>query len=251
MCWVFGKCSRGTHLDYSAEFRVQRHEHVRIHNDGEVEELPTYRFDGGDEHDAHNLLVSELLESKGLVCGTIALGAKVIYLNNLEEELLDYDGTQIVMTDELVLFWKSPAVFCQWSLASFEVDGVAYSSAEQFMMAGKARLFGDECSLQAIMNTDNPADQQAIGRRILGYREDVWINNRYPIVLNGTVAKFGQDYDRREVLLNTGSRIIAEASPNDSIWGIGLSATQPDAYQSAKWGQNLLGRALMEAREQL
>ena len=54
----------------------------------------------------------------------------------------------------------------------------------------------------------------------------------------------------RLALTRTGDRRLAEASPHDNLWGIGLSACDPRASSSDSWcGQNLLGQALKHARE--
>ncbi|GAA3480637.1 hypothetical protein GCM10018966_051670 [Streptomyces yanii] len=64
--------------------------------------------------------------------------------------------------------------------------------------------------------------------------------------------KFGQDAGLRAFLLNTGDRVLVEASPLDRIWGIGMAADDPRAEDPARWrGLNLLGFALMEARTRL
>lgn len=65
-------------------------------------------------------------------------------------------------------------------------------------------------------------------------------------------AKFSQNENLKQQLIDTGSRIIAEASPYDKIWGIGLSEDNPMALDSTKWiGQNLLGEVLMTVRRNL
>jgi ribA/ribD-fused uncharacterized protein len=65
-------------------------------------------------------------------------------------------------------------------------------------------------------------------------------------------AKFGADPALRGYLLGTGDRVLVEASPIDSIWGIGLSRDDPDAADPARWrGLNLLGQALMQVRSAL
>lgn len=47
-------------------------------------------------------------------------------------------------------------------------------------------------------------------------------------------------------------QILAEASPYDKVWGIGLSADDPRALVQRKWqGENKLGEALMDVRRQL
>jgi len=66
------------------------------------------------------------------------------------------------------------------------------------------------------------------------------------------MAKFSQHADLKEFLLNTGDRVIVEASPYDRIWGIGMATTDANAENPARWkGLNLLGFALMEVRERL
>jgi len=53
-------------------------------------------------------------------------------------------------------------------------------------------------------------------------------------------------------LLATAGRVLVEASPADRVWGIGLAADDRRAGQPSQWrGLNLLGFALMEARERL
>lgn len=71
-------------------------------------------------------------------------------------------------------------------------------------------------------------------------------------MLAGTVAKFTQHPDLAGVLARTGTQVLVEASPVDRIWGIGRAAGDPDALRPSRWlGLNLLGFALMEARERL
>ena len=70
------------------------------------------------------------------------------------------------------------------------------------------------------------------------------------IVLHGNLAKVSQNEEMRLALTRTGDLRLAEASPHDNMWGIGLSACDPRASFPASWcGQNLLGQALEHARE--
>ena len=53
------------------------------------------------------------------------------------------------------------------------------------------------------------------------------------------------------LLQATGDSVIAEASPKDKIWGIGLTADKASKLPPERWpGENLLGRILMELREE-
>jgi ribA/ribD-fused uncharacterized protein len=140
----------------------------------------------------------------------------------------------------------------QWWPASFTVDGITYSTAEHWMMAGKARLFGDDDGLAAVMAAKSPGAAKAAGRKVRGFHEAVWANARYGLVVAGNVAKFGQHQELANYLRTTGSKVLVEASPFDRIWGVGMGPTNPDVRHPAKWrGLNLLGFALMEVRERL
>ena len=46
-------------------------------------------------------------------------------------------------------------------------------------------------------------------------------------------------------LLSTGTKLLAEASPFDPVWGIGLRADDPEARDPRLWrGKHLLGKTL-------
>ncbi|MCX4819712.1 NADAR family protein [Streptomyces sp. NBC_01142] len=140
----------------------------------------------------------------------------------------------------------------QWWPSPFVVDGVRYATAEHWMMASKARLFGDAEAERAAVDADSPAAAKKAGRLVRGFDETIWKRERLAIVRSGSVHKFGQDPALRGFLLATGDRVLVEASPLDLIWGIGLAADDERAQDPARWrGLNLLGFALMEAREEL
>lgn len=164
-------------------------------------------------------------------------------------------------TLEYLYFWgHQPArdgkinqsCFSQWYAAPFTVDGVVYPTAEHWMMAGKARLFGDSATLAEILSAPGPDKAKSLGRKVRGFTSEAWDQKRCEIVLAGNLAKFGQHASLREFLLSTHSQILVEASPYDAIWGIGLAADDPRAADPRQWrGLNLLGFALMEVRERL
>ncbi|MFG2334566.1 NADAR family protein [Streptomyces sp. NPDC048604] len=146
----------------------------------------------------------------------------------------------------------SASCMSQWWPSPFEVDGIRYATAEHWMMAGKARLFGDAEAERAALEAKSPAAAKKAGRLVRGFDDAVWERERYGIVVAGSVHKFGSDEALRAFLLGTGGRVLVEASPLDRIWGIGLAADDPRAGDPTRWrGLNLLGFALMEARERL
>jgi ribA/ribD-fused uncharacterized protein len=162
---------------------------------------------------------------------------------------------------EWLMFWGhrpnadgSPGTGClsQWWPAAFTVDGTDYASAEHWMMAGKARLFGDAEQERRILAARTPAEAKKLGARVRGFDESTWAGHRFELVVRGNVAKFDQHPALRAYLVGTAHRVLVEASPLDRIWGIGLAADDERAADPARWrGTNLLGFALMEARARL
>lgn len=146
----------------------------------------------------------------------------------------------------------SVSCFSQWFEAPFWHDGVTYPTAEHFMMAEKARLFGDEAALAAVLAAANPGAAKASGRTVKHFDETVWLAHRDEIVLNANRAKFAQNVALATFLLQTGQQVLVEASPVDAIWGIGLAADDERAGDPCRWpGLNLLGFALMQVRAEL
>ena len=139
-----------------------------------------------------------------------------------------------------------------WYLSSFIVAGRSYSSMEQYMMEQKALLFGDTTIAGQIMETDDVARIKELGRLVSGYDDHIWNGVRQIVIYEGLLAKFSQNVELKEQLLATGDAVLAECAVKDRIWGIGLSMTDPDRHNTAKWkGQNLLGYALMMVRRAL
>ncbi|MET8942914.1 NADAR family protein [Streptomyces sp. NPDC004542] len=140
----------------------------------------------------------------------------------------------------------------QWWPSPFVVDGTEYATAEHWMMAGKARLFEDAEAERRVLAAGHPAQAKKAGRLVRGFDEAIWERERFRIVVEGSVHKFSAHDGLREFLLNTGDRVLVEASPVDRVWGIGLTAADEAAADPERWrGLNLLGFALMEARQKL
>jgi ribA/ribD-fused uncharacterized protein len=167
------------------------------------------------------------------------------------------DGRQ----PEYLLFWGhkpagagrvGPGCLSQWWPVMFTVDGLSYASAEHFMMAGKALLFGDAGTAERIRQAPDPAAAKALGREVGGFDEQRRAARRFDVAVAGNLAKFGQHAGLRQFLLGTGDRVLVEASPHDTVWGIGLAAGDERATSPERWrGLNLLGFALMEVRQRL
>jgi len=154
------------------------------------------------------------------------------------------------MAERFTFFWSGP--FSQWALSPFVIDGVTYNCAEQWMMAGKARLFGDTRMEAMIMASPSPRDQKRFGRQVQGFDLTTWKAKAQAIVTEGSMAKYTQNPDYRDKLLATAGTTLVEASPHDRIWGIGLREDDPRAHDRASWpGKNWLGEILTAVRDEL
>ncbi|KAF2445089.1 DUF1768-domain-containing protein [Karstenula rhodostoma CBS 690.94] len=158
--------------------------------------------------------------------------------------------------DGPVYFWKPEqehGYLGQWFRSPWTHEGDTYKTAEMWMMVGKARLFEDEDVAQEILAADNPRKQKALGRKVRDFDEKVWNKNRMRIVEEGNYYKFTISEgggNLRAMLFATGERELVEASPMDRIWGVGF-AEKNAGQNRARWGQNLLGKALMNVRARL
>ncbi|RFU32152.1 hypothetical protein B7463_g4169, partial [Scytalidium lignicola] len=159
-----------------------------------------------------------------------------------------------------IFFWKPHeseyGFLSQWHSSPFQDadKSKTYSSAEQYMMYQKASLFEDHEIGAKILKTTSPKEQKSLGRKVRNFDDDVWKKNRSRIVTEGSYFKFmyslSEDEGLKERLLATRERELIEASPMDRIWGIGFGAQNAES-QKHKWGLNLLGIALMEARKRI
>lgn len=165
------------------------------------------------------------------------------------------------MQPEYLFFWGHTSkredsvgkeCFSQWYRASFSVEGRVFTTAEHFMMAGKARLFNDQETYERILAASTPEEAKHLGKKVRGFDEQHWKEACRSIVVQGNRAKFEQNHALRDFLLSTIDQVLVEASPVDRIWGIGLSGDDPRASNPELWeGPNLLGFALMDVRRAL
>lgn len=162
-----------------------------------------------------------------------------------------------------VYFWKPSEAFgqfSQWYSSKFrDINGVEYRCAEQYMMYQKALLFKDTEIADKILKTNIPAEIKALGRQIKNFDDKIWDKYKFITVVTGNYYKFSQNDELQSILLDTRDKVLAEASPYDTIWGIGIAAVynesifvNPLPNEQDHWkGQNLLGEALMTVRNML
>ncbi len=141
-------------------------------------------------------------------------------------------------------------VFSQWHSTAFEVDGLRFACAEQYMMAAKASLCGDRAIFEQIMASDDPALHKRLGSQIKSFDQDAWDAWRFHIVMTANSAKFGQNPGAARQLRNTAPAMLVEANPRDWNWGNGLQIDDPANADPSQWrGTNYLGRILTLIRQ--
>lgn len=139
-----------------------------------------------------------------------------------------------------------------WYPSPFTLDGLHFTSVEQYMMYRKAITFGDTETAQAILSTDNVGKIKALGRSVPGYSDTVWNGIRQTVVYRALLEKFRQNPVLKDQLLATHPHILAECALQDKIWGIGMTMHDEYRFEPDLWpGQNLLGFTLMMVREEL
>lgn len=163
--------------------------------------------------------------------------------------------------DEIITFWGhqvahnasiTKSCLSQWWQSEFKYSSSRYFCSEQFMMAVKARLFGDKEANEKIMLSNNPKEIKLIGRDIQGFSNEKWDMMKYDVVFRGNYEKFIQNSDLKNYILETGNKLIIEASPVDNIWGVGLDEKDERILNPKHWrGENLLGFALMHVRSEI
>jgi len=204
------------------------------------------------------------------------IGETVEDLPEVERLVMDASERKAAAAN-FTFFWKKDSCFSNWYHSPFkapfpyhllmveasesfmhkiglkqERNTLSFANTEQYMMFCKAILFKDFDIADQILKETNPSEIKKLGRNVKNFLEIAWINNRLDIMVDGCTFKFSQNDILRGQLLATGETTIAEASPVDSIWGIGYAEDHPNAIYPDRWnGLNLLGTALMKVRQRL
>ena len=149
--------------------------------------------------------------------------------------------------------YESYGCFSNWYPAEFDYAGKHFANSEQYMMYHKVSMFGRNDLAEQIMNTSDPKKcKQIAGQKFPEFKHETWESTCYTIVKRGVKAKFRQNIGIMKTLLNTGNALLAECSSKDRKWGIGIDIHNPSWRDTSKWdGKNMLGRILMEVRDEL
>ena len=143
--------------------------------------------------------------------------------------------------------------FSNWYRSDFEYAGKKYISTEQYMMYQKMAQFRAYDIADKILTETDQGKIKHLGRTKLdNFNSALWDKTKYAIVKRGIRAKFLQNTDITEILLSTNNAVLAECARNDEQWGIGIDINDDIRFDTSNWkGTNLLGRILMEIRQEL
>jgi ribA/ribD-fused uncharacterized protein len=168
---------------------------------------------------------------------------------------------KITETDTHVYFVTGP--YSQWYRSDFKqslLKGDApmeFNCAEQYMMAGKAIACGDDDILEKVMLVQYeggdwrrvPESQKKLGRQIAKFDKAAWDAVARPVVFRGNFAKFTQNTNLHDYILNGGDKYLVEGARYDEVWGVKLAWDDPLILDPKNWrGTNWLGQSLMATR---
>ena len=152
-------------------------------------------------------------------------------------------------------FWSADGVLgccSNWHPSGFDFLGTTFPTAEHWIMWQKAQAMGDLSSAEAILAAQTPKHAKELGKGVKPYDDLLWRNVREQLAFVGVREKFLQNRGAARELLATGNAVLAEASPYDGIWGVGIAATDHGFTHMTGWrGDNLLGRICMRVRADL
>lgn len=152
--------------------------------------------------------------------------------------------------DTHIFFWGD--YLSNFHPANFIFDGLKVHSSEQAYMLRKAMYFGDYNAASNILDASHPAECKKWGRKVEDYNDAAWKFVCMDHMDDAVFAKFSQNKYLRDMLLATNDKILVEASPFDTYWGIGLGPDNPMRFNENMWlGENKLGIVLMDVRSRL
>jgi ribA/ribD-fused uncharacterized protein len=160
--------------------------------------------------------------------------------------------SNMITVGKYTFFYDKTCPPSNWYMMDFTIKGYKFNCGEQAMMFSKAMLFGDKEIADQILAAKWPGDHKALGRKVKGYVEEVWVARRSGIQDAIVFARFDQNPKERLDLFKSLDTLMVEAAKNDKIWGIGLGITDSRIHDKTKWqGLNLLGESMDRGKARL
>ena len=154
-------------------------------------------------------------------------------------------------SNECVRFFGELNELSNFHPCKFTVNGLTYSSNEQWIQHCKAKYFKDTITMAQIMSAETALECKMLARDVIGYDERKWKDVAYDECYQGLYEKFNQNEMLKKVLLKTTDKTLVE-SFYDRIWGTGIPLNDPNCLDNTRWyNQGILGRLLMDIRSKL
>jgi ribA/ribD-fused uncharacterized protein len=156
------------------------------------------------------------------------------------------------ITDTHIYFYKS--WLSNWTPKDLDItyNGLKFTNSEQLYMWHKAQYFRDyEIGTRIVNEGQNPKIALELGRQVKNYDDKKWSKLRDYYMYLAVKAKFESSNELMLKLMNTGDKILVEASLTDKLWGIGIDENDDTILDENNWqGLNLLGIVLMKVRNE-
>jgi ribA/ribD-fused uncharacterized protein len=170
-------------------------------------------------------------------------------MQDLPQELNPERGC-IIENNNTICFFGRYTPLSNFHMCNFSLNGRTYNCIEQFLQTRKAEILGHEVAAQKILSAVDPIDQKQLARTIKDTQGE-WKKVAKREVKQALTAKFAQNPELLQYLLNTGNKRLAEAS-SDYDWGTGLTLRNSHSLDKNQWqGKNWLGELLMVTRQEL
>ena len=154
-------------------------------------------------------------------------------LNQLPEELNVFKVTS-KENEHTIGFFGEINPLPHFYPASFVHEGVQYISSEQLIQANKAKLFGDTDTYNEILCCTTSLECKNLSKQIRNVDERKWEEEALNTCHPGIRAKFYQNTNVMDALLNkTGMKRIVECA-SDRLWGTGMPLGDPDCLNPTK-----------------
>ncbi|EPB73790.1 hypothetical protein ANCCEY_07127 [Ancylostoma ceylanicum] len=161
-----------------------------------------------------------------------------------EEVFMDPPVVKSVMSNENIIpFFSDKYVFSNhYPCRRLFIHGQRFTSTEQFYMWTKAKFCKDYSAANAILYLNDPKMIKQVGNQLENFDQHRWRKISWRVMMKAVMAK----------LFRTAGSVLAEASPHDNYWGIGLAIDDPNVADPTQWtGCNVMGEILMQIRDVL
>lgn len=157
------------------------------------------------------------------------------------------------ITKNYIFFWGG-SVLSNWADTPLILPNINITvpTSEHYFMYLKAIYFNDVETAEEILKSKTPRDAKKLGRKVKNFSEELWRNERENAMLTALRLKFQQSSKFRKIIVaaKKSNLEFAEASPHDSIWGIGMGEDHPNLLNTSLWGLNLLGKCLNTIKDE-